>query len=53
MLHPTGMPLERLFSGAGAIYDDKQSCLKPEFVEDWLLIKYNFPIIGNSYQCSL
>ena len=50
---PTSVSSERLFSGAGAVDDDKQSCLKPEFVEDLLLIKYNFPIIGNSYQCSL
>ncbi|XP_065891705.1 zinc finger BED domain-containing protein 4-like [Dysidea avara] len=47
---PTSVPSEQLFSGAGAIYDDKRSCLKPEFVEDLLLIKYNFPTVGNCYQ---
>ena len=47
---PTSVPSERLFSGAGAIYNDKRSCLKPEFVEDLLLIKYNFPTVGNCYQ---
>ena len=41
---PTSVPSERLFSGVGQIYDDKRSCLKPEFV-DLLLIKYNFPTV--------
>ena len=50
---PTSVHSERLFSGAGEIYDDRRSCLKPELVEGLLLIKYNFPTIGNSYQMSL
>ena len=45
---PTSVHSERLFSGAGEIYGDR-SCLKPELVED-LLIKYNLPMIGNSYR---
>ena len=35
---PSSVPSKRLFSGAGAIYDDKQSCLKPELVGNLLLI---------------
>ena len=50
---PTSVLSERLFSGVGQIYDDKRSCLKSEFVEDLLLIKYNFPTVGNSYQCNI
>ena len=49
---PTSVPSECLFSGAGETYNDR-SCLKPEFVEDLLLVKYNFPSVGDSYQCLL
>jgi len=39
------MSLERLFSGAGELYDDKRSRLMPQLVKSLLLIKYNFPLV--------
>ena len=41
---PTSVALERLFSGAGGIYDDRRSRLAPEKSEMLLIIKNNFPL---------
>ena len=46
---PTSMPLERLFSGAGNIYDDHRSRLTAEKAEMLLSIKYNLKIVGYKY----
>ena len=39
---PTSVPSERLFSGAGDIYDEKRNRLAPENAETLLFIKNNF-----------
>lgn len=39
---PTSVSSERLFSGAGLIYDDKRNRLAPEHAETLLMIKNNF-----------
>ena len=41
---PTSVASERLFSGAGEIYNDRRSRLAPEKAEMLLIIKYNFPL---------
>ena len=48
----TSVHSERLFSGAGEIYDEKQSWLQPELAESLLMIKYNFTLVGNDYTYS-
>ena len=45
----TSVHSERLFSGAGEVYDDKRSRLMPELAESLLLIKYNFGLVGKEY----
>ena len=44
---------ERLFSGAGELYDDKRSQLTPQLAESLLLIKYNFLLVGATYHYRL
>lgn len=46
---PTSVASERLFSGAGLIYDAKRSRLAAERAEKLLFIKYNLPIIEFKY----
>ena len=41
---PTSVPPERLFSGAGNIYDEKRNRLAPEKAEMLLFIKNNFKL---------
>ena len=41
---PTSVASERLFSGAGEIYDDRRSRLAPEKAEMLLIIKNSFPL---------
>lgn len=41
---------ERLFSGAGIIYDEKRSRLAPERVQKLLFLKHNLPIIDYKYK---
>ena len=41
---PTSVPSERLFSGAGNIYDEKRNRLAPEKAEMLLFIKNNFKL---------
>lgn len=41
---PTSVPSERLFSGAGNIYDEKRNRLAPENAETLLFIKHNLTI---------
>ena len=48
----TSVHSERLFSGAGEVYDDKRSRLAPELAESLLLIKYNFELVGKEYTYS-
>ena len=45
----TSVPSERLFSGAGQIYDDRRSRLAPEKAEMLLYIKNNFALVGDKY----
>ena len=45
----TSVRSERLFSGAGEVYDDKRSRLMPELAESLLLIKCNFELVGHDY----
>ena len=45
----TSVCSERLFSGAGEVYNDKRSRLLPKLAESLLLIKYNFPLVGATY----
>ena len=40
---------ERLFSGAGMIYDEKRSRLAPERAQKLLFLKHNLPIIDFKY----
>ena len=42
---PTSVPSERLFSGAGDIYDEKRNRLAPERAESLLFIKNNFNVL--------
>ena len=42
---PTSVPSERLFSGAGDIYDEKRNRLAPENAETLLFIKNNFQVL--------
>ncbi len=44
---PTSVPSERLFSGAGEIYDDKRNRLAPERAETLLFIKNNFSFLSS------
>lgn len=46
---PTSVPSERLFSGAGEIYDPKTNRLAPERAEMLLFIKTNLPLISGRY----
>ena len=50
---PTSVPTERLFSGAGDVYDEKRNRLAPERAEMLLFIKSNLPLIGGNYQYRL
>jgi hypothetical protein len=43
---PTSVPSERLFSGAGLIYDEKRNRLHGETAEKWLFLKYSLPYIN-------
>lgn len=47
---PTSVPSERLFSGAGDVYDEKRNRLAPERAEMLLFIKSNSPLICGNYQ---
>ena len=42
---PTSVASERVFSGAGIIYDDRRSRISPELAEKLLLIRCNFPLV--------
>ena len=46
---PTRVASERLFSGAGLVYDLKRSNLASERAEKLLFLKYNLPIIEFNY----
>ena len=46
---PTSVPSERLFSGAGEIYDPKRNRLAPERAEMLLFIKNNLKLTGGKY----
>ena len=46
---PTSVPSERLFSGAGEIYDPKRNRLAPEIAEMLLFIKNNLKLTGGKY----
>ena len=45
----TSVASERLFSGAGLIYDEKRSRLSPERAQKLLFLKYNLPIVKFKY----
>lgn len=45
----TSVASERLFSGAGMIYDEKRSKLSPERAQKLLFLKHNLPIIKFEY----
>ena len=45
---PTSVPSERLFSGAGNIYDDKRNRLAPENAETLLFIKNNIKLVNSN-----
>lgn len=46
---PTSVPLERLLSGAGEIYDPKRNRLAPKRAEMLLFIKNNLKLTGSKY----
>ena len=46
---PTSVSSERLFSGAGKIYDLKRNRLAPERAEILLFIKNNLKLTGGKY----
>ena len=45
----TSVASERLFSGAGMIYDEEISKLSPERAQKLLFLKHNLPIIKFEY----
>ena len=45
----TSVASERLFSGAGLIYDEKRSKLSPERAQKLLFLKHNLPIVKFEY----
>ena len=45
----TSVASERLFSGAGLIYDEKRSRLSPDRAQKLLFLKYNLPIVKFKY----
>ena len=44
---PTSVNSERVFSDAGELYSDRRTRLLPELAEKLLVIKYNFPLVGD------
>ena len=50
---PTSVPSERLFSGAGEIYDPKKNRLAPERAEMLFFIKNNLTLVGGKYTYSM
>ena len=46
---PSSVASERLFSGAGQIYDEKRSRLSAERAEKLLFLKFNLPTIEFEY----
>jgi len=45
---PSSVASERVFSGAGIIYDDRRSQISPQLAEKLLMIRCNFPLTTQS-----